>query len=97
MRDTLVRETRRMTMNMGYRYRCRNSRCGCEIEVTKTIQGSGEKPKMLLWCGDEEAVHEAHPQRTGRSVRRLFSKSRESRNDSNALIALRCAYEKTHA
>ena len=52
---------------------------------------------MLLWCGDEEAVHEAHPQRTGRSVRRLFSNSRDRRNYPNALIALRGAYEKTQA
>jgi hypothetical protein len=51
MRDTLVRETRRMTMNMGYRYRCRNSRCGCEIEVTRPSKEAARNPRCC--CGAE--------------------------------------------
>ena|SRR5882724_1147775 len=47
---------------------------------------------MLLWRGDEEAVHEAHLQRTRRPVRRLFWNLRERRNYPNALTALRGAY-----
>ena len=29
---------------------------------------------MLLWCGDEAAIHETRPQRTRRPILRLFSK-----------------------
>jgi len=51
MRDTLMPETRRMTMNMGYRYRCRNSRCGCEIEVTRPSKEAARNPRCC--CGAE--------------------------------------------
>src|SRR5207253_8376810 len=51
MRDTLVRETRRMTMNMRYRYRCRNPRCGCEVEVTRPSKEAARNPRCC--CGAE--------------------------------------------
>ncbi len=51
MRNTLIREARRMTMNMGYRYRCRNSRCGCEIEVTRPSKEAARNPRCC--CGAE--------------------------------------------
>jgi hypothetical protein len=51
VRDTLMRETTRMTMNMGYRYGCRNPRCGCEIEVTKASKETARNPRCC--CGAE--------------------------------------------
>ena len=46
-----MRVTRRMTMNMGYCYRCRNPRCGCEIEVTKPSKEAARNPRCC--CGAE--------------------------------------------
>jgi hypothetical protein len=51
MPDTLEQETRRMTMNMGYRYRCRNPRCGCEVEVTRPSKEAARNPRCC--CGAE--------------------------------------------
>jgi len=51
MLETLTRETHRMTMIMGYRYRCRNSRCGCEIEVTRPSKDAARNPRCC--CGAE--------------------------------------------
>ena len=51
MRDTLMRETHRMTMNMGYCYRCRNPGCSCEIEVTRPSKEAARDPRCC--CGAE--------------------------------------------